>query len=702
MVTATIATGSGTLTNAAATTSATGAASFSGLTLTGTAGSWTLQFSAGGYAPVNSSPITVSAGPLSAIAISPIAPTLTPGLTQQFTAVGTDASNNVVSITPTWSVANGGGTITGAGLFTAGNTAGNFVNTVRAQSGAILGTASVLVTAGSGSQLTITTPPSNGATNGIALAVQPVVQLKDAFNNSVTTAGVVVTASIATGSGSLVNASATTAAGGAATFSGLAITGVAGGFTLAFDAPGYSTTTSGPITLSAGAPAAITISAVPSSQIRSGILIPQAFDIQIRDTGGNPVAQAGVPVAAAITGGGALSGTLTVNTNASGLASFTNLTWTGLAGPNSFGFSSAGLSSAAYGPIALAAGNASTLVLATTPSTSATSGVALTTQPRVQLQDGGGNVIAQASVQVTASVTPASGTVTNTVATTTGSGTATFGALTISGPPGSYVLQFNASGLTPVSSASIALAAGAPTQLVVVSAPITAGILTTNPVIVEARDAGNIPVGGVSINILAAGGAIRNGTPSATTLTTLSNGQVSFNWKLSNRAKTDTLSLTASGVSGPNYALATATAGPASVLAFGTQPAGSTGGIAMPAFTVFVADSGGVDTVSTTGQVAISIKSGTGAVGATASGTLSVAPVNGVATFTGVAIDLASPTYQFDAALSGLLGGVSSPFAITTGAAAQLRYVQQPTNAVATVAIAPAVTVGFAAYIAAS
>ena len=696
VITATIASGSGILTNATATTSASGAATFSGLTLTGAAGSWTLQFSAGGgsgYTPVNSSPITVNAGLLSTITVSPSAPTLTPGLTQQFTAVGKDASNNVVSIAPTWSVANGGGTITGTGLFTAGNTAGNFANTVRAQSGAIMGTASVLVTAGSGTQLTITTPPSSGATSGLALAVQPVVQLKDAFNNTVTTAGVVVTASIATGSGSLVNASATTITGGAATFSGLAITGVAGNFTLAFDAPGYSTTTSGPITLSAGAAAAVTVSAVPSTQIRSGILISQAFDIQIRDAGGNPVAQPGVPVTAAITGGGTLNGTLTVSTNASGLASFTNLTWTGLAGPNSFGFSSPGLSSAAHGPITLAAGNASTLVLTTAPSTSATSGVALTTQPRVQLQDGGGNVIGQASVQITASVTPTSATMTNTVATTTGSGTATFGGLTISGPPGSYVLQFTASGMTPVSSASITLAAGAPTQLVVVSAPITAGILTTNPVIVEARDAGNIPVGGVSITIAAAGGSSRNGTPSATSLTTASNGQVTFNWKLSNRAKTDTLSLTASGVTGPNYALATATAGPASMLSFGTQPAGSTGGIAMPAFTVFVTDSGGVDTVSTTGQVAISIRNGTGAVGATASGTLSVALVNGVATFTGVTIDRSDPAYQFDATRSGLAGGVSSPFAITTGAAAQLRYVQQPTNAIATVAITPAVTV---------
>ena len=66
--------------------------------------------------------------------------------TQQFAAVGKDANGNVVVITPTWSVVNGGGTINTAGLFSAGAVTGVFLNTVQATSGALSGTASVTVT----------------------------------------------------------------------------------------------------------------------------------------------------------------------------------------------------------------------------------------------------------------------------------------------------------------------------------------------------------------------------------------------------------------------------------------------------------------------------------------------------------------------------------------------------------------------------
>jgi hypothetical protein len=68
---------------------------------------------------------------------------------QQFVAVGKDASGNVFVISPVWSVVNGGGAIDNNGQFTAGAAAGAFPNTVRATSGSISGAASV----------TVTTPP---------------------------------------------------------------------------------------------------------------------------------------------------------------------------------------------------------------------------------------------------------------------------------------------------------------------------------------------------------------------------------------------------------------------------------------------------------------------------------------------------------------------------------------------------------------
>ena len=93
--------------------------------------------------------VIVTAGSLATITVTPNPADLQVNTTQQFTAVGRDAGGNVVPITPVWSVTNGGGVINaGSGLFTAGGTTGTFLNTVRATSGSIFGTATVNVTAG--------------------------------------------------------------------------------------------------------------------------------------------------------------------------------------------------------------------------------------------------------------------------------------------------------------------------------------------------------------------------------------------------------------------------------------------------------------------------------------------------------------------------------------------------------------------------
>lgn len=90
--------------------------------------------------------VTVTIGALASITVTPNPDTTAVLTGQQFVAVGRDIGNNVVAITPTWSVTAGGGTIDGTGLFTAGNATGTFTNTVRATSGAIFGTATVVVT----------------------------------------------------------------------------------------------------------------------------------------------------------------------------------------------------------------------------------------------------------------------------------------------------------------------------------------------------------------------------------------------------------------------------------------------------------------------------------------------------------------------------------------------------------------------------
>jgi hypothetical protein len=106
--------------------------------------------------------VIVTAGPLATITVTPNPATLTPGALQTFTAVGRDANNNVVAITPVWSVTAGGGSINAStGVFTAGGAAGTFTNTVRATSGSIFGTATVIVNAGALATITVSPNPAN-------------------------------------------------------------------------------------------------------------------------------------------------------------------------------------------------------------------------------------------------------------------------------------------------------------------------------------------------------------------------------------------------------------------------------------------------------------------------------------------------------------------------------------------------------------
>ncbi len=123
--------------------------------------------------------VTVVVGALATITVTPN-PTLTSGATQQFTAVGRDIGNNVVPITPVWTVTASGGTTNATGLFTAGNVLGVFTNTMRATSGTIFGTATVTVVAGP--LATITVLP-NPATLNVLTTQQFTATGRDANNN---------------------------------------------------------------------------------------------------------------------------------------------------------------------------------------------------------------------------------------------------------------------------------------------------------------------------------------------------------------------------------------------------------------------------------------------------------------------------------------------------------------------------------------
>ena len=106
---------------------------------------------------------------------------------------------------------------------------------------------------GAATRLFIATQPSTSAQSGVSFATQPAVQLRDASNNNVSQSGVVVTATIATGGGTLGGAAtATTNANGVATFTDLSVTGAAGSRTISFTAPSLTSVTSNSISIVVG------------------------------------------------------------------------------------------------------------------------------------------------------------------------------------------------------------------------------------------------------------------------------------------------------------------------------------------------------------------------------------------------------------------------------------------------------------------
>ena len=98
--------------------------------------------------------------------------------------------------------------------------------------------------------LSITTQPS-GAVDDVAFTAQPAIQLRNAGGVALLIAGVTVTASKASGSGTLAGTlTAVTNASGVATFTNLEIQGT-GDHTIQFAASGYTSVTSGTVSVSA-------------------------------------------------------------------------------------------------------------------------------------------------------------------------------------------------------------------------------------------------------------------------------------------------------------------------------------------------------------------------------------------------------------------------------------------------------------------
>ncbi len=129
-------------------------------------------------------------------------------------------------------------------------------------------------------------------------------------------------------------------------------------------------------------------------------------------------------------------------------------------------------------------------------------------------------------------------------------------------------------------------------------------------------------------------------------------------------------------------------------LVFTTQPSSSKAGASIsPVVQVSIEDSHNHVVTSNTSKVTVAIGANPG--NGTLGGTLTVAAINGVATFRNLWINKSGTGYTLGAADGSLSGGAttSRSFSVTPAAASKLVFTTQPSNTAVGVAISPAVQV---------
>jgi VCBS repeat-containing protein len=255
---------------------------------------------------------------------------------------------------------------------------------------------------------------------------------------------------------------------------------------------------------------------------------------------------------------------------------------------------------------------------------------------------------------------------------------------------GTQTAEALSAGLPTVSFTHTAIAAN-PTALILVSGDAQSGAVSAplaDSLVVRLEDDNGNGVGGKAITWVAGSGA---GSVSPVTSTTSANGFAKTQWTLGNTAGSKLVSAVFSGLPSVPF-VATAGAGAPTKLAFTQAPVNTRAGTTItPAVKVAIQDAGG-NTV-TSAQDAVTLAIGTNPAAGALSGTMTVAAVNGVATFPDLSIDKAGSGYTLTATASGLADATSSGFDILAGNANRLVFVVGPTDRQVGQTFAPAIQV---------
>jgi hypothetical protein len=552
--------------------------------------------------------------------------------------------------------------------------------------------------------LGFTAGPST-TTAGVAISPAVSVSVLDQYGNVVSSDNSDrVTLSITAGPGGFASGSTTTVMvqGGVATFSNLLLD-TAGSYALAEQGTsGLSGNNSNSFTVKAAAADHLAFSVQPSDT-GAGIAISPNVKVQVFDTYGNLLtADNSDRVTLSVTSGpgGFTGGSTTTATVSGGIATFSNLVLN-TAGAYTLGESATGgLTGAASNPFTVTPGAASHLGFGVPPGNTI-AGAAISPAVKVYILDPYGNLVTTDStdeVSVSVATGPAGFAAGSLLTVVASGGIGTFSSLFLD-TVGSYTLGESAtSNLKGPTSGSFTVSAAAPNKLSFSVPPsnTTAGVAISPAVQVKVFDKyGNLETADNSDQVaLTVAGGPGGFAAGSTTTATVSGGIASFSNLILDTAGGYTLGESATGgLTGPSSGSFTIKAAAPDHLAFSVQPTTTTAGVAIsPAVKVQVLDPyGNLETADNTDQVTLSVAGGPGSFAAGSQTTATVS--NGVATFANLVLDTAGD-YTLGASTSGgLTGPVSSGFTVLAAAADHLAFSVQPSDAMAGVAISPAVQV---------
>jgi hypothetical protein len=363
------------------------------------------------------------------------------------------------------------------------------------------------VTAATAAALTIEVQPSTAVAG---VVITPAVQVKavDSFGNGV--AGLQVNATLQAGTGVLSGDvdKLTTAGTGIATFDDLSIDLIGVDKVLNFTS-GSLFVTSNAFTIQAASVAVLTVEVQPSVAV-AGVVIAPSVQVKAVDGFGNVVS--GLSIAASLkTGTGVLSGTTTRATNATGFATFNDLSIDLIGVDKVLNFTSGSLfvTSDVFNIIASPVATLSVLVQ---PSTTV-AGAAITPSVQVKAEDSFGNVVSGLSIAV--SLKTGTGVLSGTTTrATNATGFATFNDLSIDLIGVDKVLNFTSGSLYVTSNVFTILASSVAVLTVEVQPSASvAGVVIVPSVQVKVVDTyGNVISGASVAVVLQTGTGVLSGT----------------------------------------------------------------------------------------------------------------------------------------------------------------------------------------------